>query len=307
MQGEIVRTYGILIVRRMANRRHTILTARDQEILLALDRTPLTAGQLKALSHTFAHPFGSERMVRERLFALGSAGWVCSARYATTSHGAGQNYYRLTRTGYRILYGEGAAAPTKRYFAPISIARQHHSRCLADFVVHTIIGAQRANVQFTDYFRENTLRLSVGDQCLYPDCAFQLVHADGQTFNFLVEIDNHSEQIRSTKDADSWQKKITLCEQLQSEAPQRFRVLVVTTRGGRRLRTILTLAATRAHNPQRSLLVGIPLQAYLTEPDALRGHCFLDHRLKAVSLLPPSQTAPTPKTQMPVTASGLVS
>jgi hypothetical protein len=269
----------------MATRRRTFLTARDQQILLSLDRTPLTAGQLLTLSQTFTHPFGSERMVRERLFALGAAGWVCSARYATTSHGAGQNYYRLTRTGYRILYGEAAEPPTKRYFAPLSLARQHHTRCLADFIVHTVVCAVQAGARFTDFYRENTLRLNVGEEVLYPDCAFRLMFPSGHAFNYLVEIDNHSERIRSTKDSDSWQRKITLYEQLQTGAPNRFRVLVVTTRSSERVHTILALAATLAHNPQRSLFLGIPLPAYLAESKALTFPCFYDHRRQVVSLL----------------------
>jgi len=57
-----------------------ILTGRDLEVLQAFDRTPLTAGQMLALSRTFVHPFGSERMVRERLQALGSVGWARSDR-----------------------------------------------------------------------------------------------------------------------------------------------------------------------------------------------------------------------------------
>ena len=43
-----------------------LLTARDLEILTALDRCPLTAEQLLKLSQIFAAPFTSERRVRER-------------------------------------------------------------------------------------------------------------------------------------------------------------------------------------------------------------------------------------------------
>ncbi len=261
----------------MATRRKTLLTARDEDVIQALDRTPLTAGQLRLLSEAFAHPFGSERMVRERLFALGSAGWVCSARYATTGQGAGQNYYRLTRVGYQILYGEAARPPTKRYFSPISIARQHHTRSLADFIVHTLVAANRSKVTFTGYYRENTLRLLVGQECLYPDCAFQLVLPSGQTRNYMVELDNHTERIRSTKDAESWQRKITLYEELQSAVTNRFRVLIVTTRSGERLRTILALAATLAKNPQRSIFLGTHLESYLADPSPLHSRNFLDH------------------------------
>lgn len=269
----------------MATRARRLLTGRDLEVLTALDRTVLTAGQVLKLSRTFAHPFGSERMARERLAALCSAGWVQSGRYATVGAGAGQNYYQLSRTGYRILYGERAEPPTKRYFAPVSLARQHHTRALAEFIVHTIVTAHGAGVTFTDFYRENTLRLAVGNDCLYPDCAFQLMLPDGRAFNYLVEIDNHTEQIRSTKDADSWQKKTRLYDDLQSSTTSRFRVLVVTTRSGPRLKTILALAAACTSNAQRSVLLGTTLAAYLAEEASLSAPVFLDHRLRAVSLV----------------------
>lgn len=269
----------------MATHQQRLLTGRDLEVLTALDRTVLTAGQLLKLSGTFAHRFGSERMARERLAALCSAGWVQAGRYATVGVGAGQYYYQLSRIGYRILYGERADPPTRRYFAPVSLARQHHTRSLAEFIVHTITAAHAAGVTFTDFYRENTLRLTVGKECLYPDCAFQLVLQDGRTFNYLVELDNHTEQIRSTKDADSWQKKVRLYDDLQSSASSRFRVLVVTTRSGPRLKTILALASACATNRQRSLLLGTTLPAYLAEPTATSSPVFLDHHLRAVSLI----------------------
>lgn len=269
----------------MTTRPHRLLTGRDLEILTALDRTPLSAGQLFALSRSFTHGFGSERMVRERLAAICSAGWAQAGRYATVGPGAGQNYYQLARLGYRILYGERAEAPTKRYFAPISLARQHHTKCLADFIVHTLVSAHGAGMTFTDFYRENTLRLSIGTECLYPDCAFQLILPDGREFNYLVEIDNHTEQIRSMKDADSWQKKTRLYDDLQSSSQQRFRVLVITTRSGPRLKTILALAAAQSTNRQRSVFLGASLQAYLAEPAALSAPVFLDHHLHAVSLI----------------------
>ncbi|HEX4132747.1 MAG TPA: hypothetical protein VHZ24_22120, partial [Pirellulales bacterium] len=129
------------------------------------------------------------------------------------------------------------------------------------------------------------LGMTVGNECLYPDCAFQLILPDGRMFNYLVEIDNHTEQIRSTKDADSWQKKSRLYDDLQSSSSNRFRVLVVTTRSGVRLKTILALAAALASNPQRSVLLGTPLATYLAEPAALAAPIFLDHHLRSVSLL----------------------
>ena len=147
-------------------------------------------------------------MVRERLAALGSAGWVRSGRYATTARGPGKTTTSspapATAFSTVKLPSRRRSDTSPRCRSP----RQHHTRCLADFIVHTIVAAHAAGVTFTDYYRENTLKLAVGQECLYPDCAFQLVLPDGRTFNYLVELDNHTEQIRSTKDADSWQKKI---------------------------------------------------------------------------------------------------
>ncbi len=65
--------------------------------------------------------------------------------------------------------------------------------------------------------RENSLRLQVGQENLFPDCAFELHTRDGQQFNFFVELDNGTERVRSDKDADSWQRKVRLYEQLQDQ------------------------------------------------------------------------------------------
>lgn len=270
----------------MATQPQRRLTPRDLDILVALDRTPLTAGQLVKLSRTFGQPFSSERMARERLHAIGNAGWVCAARYATTSQGAGQNYYRLTRTGYRILYGETAKPPTKRSFSPLSLGRQHHTRSLAEFLVHTLVAAHAAGVTLSDFYRENTLRLQIGDECLYPDCSFRLELPTGQAFNYLVEIDNHSERIRSMQDADSWQRKLRLYDSLQAHNGERFRVLIITTRSGPRLTHILTLASALMQNPYRSLFYGAHLPAYLAENAPLHRVCFEDHRRRRAALLP---------------------
>jgi Replication-relaxation len=265
---------------------HRLLTPRDLEILTALDRTPLTALQFLKLSQIFAHPFGSERMVRERLQALCGAGWVQSAHYATMSCGGATKYYRLTKTGYRALYGESAVPPTKRYFAPLSIGRQHHTRCLADFLVHTMVAAEQCGFVFTTFYRENTLRVCIRDECLYPDCSFQLLTPDRRELNFFVELDNHTERIRSQQDEDSWQRKLRLYDSLQSIAPNRFRVLIVTTRSSQRLNNILSLAAQILRNPYRSLFYGASLPDFLLTPDAVQVASFRDHRGRPAAMMP---------------------
>lgn len=109
------------------------LTARDVEILLALDRCPLTVQQLLKLSQTFREQrFASPRSVQDRLQKLRQAGWVRRWPLATTSRGGLPDYCKLTLLGYRLLYGASAKPPTKRYFYEVALAHQHHTHSLSE-------------------------------------------------------------------------------------------------------------------------------------------------------------------------------
>lgn len=261
-----------------------IVTERDIDILTALDRVPLTAQQMLSLSETFSHPFESDRNVRDRLQALCDAGWIRFDLYALPSNGASPKYYFLTRVGYGILHGPRSLPPTKRHFSPLSISRQHHTKALADFLVHVLRSAHRAGVCVTEFYRENTLKLSIGDDTLYPDLSFQLV-VDEQPLNFVVEIDNHTETIRSPKDTDTWERKLRLYDRLQDSIENRFRVLAITTRSTDRLRHILMTAAGVLKNPQRSLVYGIDLPSFIREQEPLHRSVFRDHFGRATALI----------------------
>ena len=73
---------------------------------------------------------------------------------ATVSRGT-LNYYKLTKSGFAVLHGECAKPPTKRYFDSISITRQHHTRCLADFLVHTLVAGHQNDVKMTGFCFSN--------------------------------------------------------------------------------------------------------------------------------------------------------
>jgi hypothetical protein len=273
----------------MANaepRRH--LTDRDVEILQALDRCPLTVNQLLKLSSTFpGQPFTSARSVQDRLQKLRHVGWLQSWPYAFATRGGAPDYYRLTLLGFRLLHGENTPPPTKRHFCEVSVARHHHTHCLAEFLVHTLTASHRRGITLKNFYRENTLPLPVDGDILYPDSVFELHTRDGRQFNYLVELDNGTERVRSEKDTESWQRKIRRYNVLQDRNyPDRFRVLVVSTRCSGRLRSILLLAAQHATNPQRALLYGIHLDDYLQEPDAVCRACFRNHRDEPIALVP---------------------
>jgi len=266
------------------NFRHTLITSRDLQIFEALDRFPHTTRQLLKISQTFARPFTQDRSLRQRLQLLCAARSLRRWRYAIATGGV-ENYYTLTLAGWRILHGPDSQPASQGHLREISVSRQFHAKCLADALVHLQVAVHRAGVTFTGFCRENSWQIAVDQQTLQPDATFDLVSPQ-QTLHFFLEQDNHTETIRSSTNLESWERRIQLYEQLQNQTAQRFRVLIVTSRCGRRLEHLLHTARRLAGNPQRRLFYGIHLPRLLQEPDAIRRACFLDHDLRAVSLLP---------------------
>src|SRR5437667_2417055 len=136
----------------------TLLTFRDTQIFYALGRCPLTVRQLLKLSETFAVPFHKPRRLQRRLQVLRAIGWVLQWRYATEGPGA-EAYYLLSPESFRLLHDEDVPLPGHRAFEPLSASRQHHTRCLADFIVHTAVAAHRSGLPLSNFHRENSLRL----------------------------------------------------------------------------------------------------------------------------------------------------
>jgi hypothetical protein len=296
------RTYDIMGDITMASTSpFRLLTTRDIEILAALDYCPLTAAQLLKLSQTFEPPFTTERRVRERLLQLCDAGRVQRWPYATAGQGA-PNYYTLSRLGYRLLHGDEAVPPSRRMFDPIGISRQHHTQSLADFIVHTAVAAYRRGLAFTGFHRENTLKLAVGSESLFPDCAFELHEPGGIARRFMVEIDAGSERIYSPKDTESWERKLRFYDRYQDSSPERFRVLILTTRSEERASRILDAAARLVTNPHRSLFYACSLPAYLGQADTLGAPCFRDHRGKDIALVPARQPPSPASSPLPTRA-----
>lgn len=268
------------------------LTSRDLEILAALDRCPLTARQLTKLSATFDDPFPVERLLRRRLQQMVESGLVRRALYvALAGRGGAPSYYLLSTLGYRMLYGQDADSPGKRFGKPVATARQYHTHALSEFLVHILISAHQSGIRMAGFCRENSVALTDGADRLFPDAAFQLILPDGRAYSFFVELDNGTERIQSERELSSWERKLRIYEATQSGSVNRFRVLAVATRSSARIPHILNAARTAARNPDRRIIYGVSLPAVLLEPAALTCPIFRDHSLQPVALLPevPSQ------------------
>src|SRR3990172_10942477 len=86
-------------------------------------------------------------------------------------------------------------------FSSNSGSRPNHvtTSPVSDFVVHTLVASHRLGCDVTNFYRENTLRLEIGDEVLYPDCAFLLRTAHRREFGFLIELDNGTERVRTSQ------------------------------------------------------------------------------------------------------------
>lgn len=261
------------------------LTERDLDLFAGLAHAPLTVRQILKLSEAFVAPFTTERRLQDRLQTLGAAGYVRRWPYATTGQGR-LYYHRLSPTAYRVLYGHSEPLPHPRAFGPVGIARHEHTFALAEFLVQTHVAAHRSGILVTKIFSENQLCLTAGEAQLYPDLPLMLRTPDRHEFTFYTEIDMGSERIHSVQNVESWERKIRFYEALADTSPDRFRVLAVTRKGTERLEHILAAASALARYPNRCLLYGIALPAYLAAPAALTAPCFRDHQGRPVSLIP---------------------
>lgn len=270
------------------------LTSRDLDILAAIDRCPLTTQQLMTASQTFAQPFTDSHHVRRRLRQLKQAGFVQSWQTAVAATGRSPDYYKLTRDGYRLLYGDDAVIPKRRHFESIAPAQHYHMLALADFIVRLVTLCFGHQIRVQHFARENQFRVEAGSFVTYPDCTFQLVMPDGRTLNYFVELDRGTERVRSKQDVESIERKLRAYDlhnaRFDARDPARPLVLFVTTRSAARIDNILNAAQAVMKNPKRTVFVACELATFQLS-DAIAQPVLRDNRNLFRQLVPNSSPA----------------
>ena len=145
----------------MPNTLHARIGPRDLELLTAIDRFPVTSAQLCRISLSFKEPFRDENNLRRRLRSLTLAGFIRSFPYAVASDGRSPRYFKLTREGYRFLYGSQAAMPKRRYFQEIRPGHHHHTLSIAELMTHLIVCGHRLGHTVQEFAPENSVCLQV--------------------------------------------------------------------------------------------------------------------------------------------------
>lgn len=262
------------------------LTERDEILLQAIDRHPLTAEQLLRTSVGFPQPFSQLRLLQRRLKKLADGGLLKSFPYALLTGGA-PRYYKLTRRGFHAINGEQAIPPTRRHFEAISPARHVHTHGLGEFLVCISVALSRRKFRWSKFARENSVKIETELGVAFPDCAFQIQNSQSN-YNYFVEFDTGSERIRSTQDVESIERKLRIYDayQLRYKAlDPRRPVVVFVTKSPERLSHILQAAQEVLKNPRRTVIVGTTLKRCLLASDPL-SEGFQDNRGRSRGLLP---------------------
>jgi hypothetical protein len=265
------------------------ITDRDLELLGAIELHPLTSEQILRLGSTFRQPFTQLRLLQRRLKRIADSGFIRSWPYSTTT-GASPHYFKLSRTGFRLLHGEHEPLPTRRYFEAIAAGHHHHTRCLGQVLVHVLTSIVGSSTVLHNFTRENYRRIETDGFTLFPDCTFQLSLASGHTFRYFVELDNGTERVRSEIYTESIERKIRGYDAYQSQFdaldPLRPVVLFITTRSSERTRHILDAARQTMRNPNRTVFLATDMRTFLSAVDPISGVCLTDNRGRKRGLLP---------------------
>ena len=143
------------------------LSKRDLALLALLEMTPLTAAQIRKASVTLGEePFRDDRRVRERMQALGDAGFAASWPAAIAGGGL-MHYYRLTVAGFRLLHPDLPDAPPRALVSEIAPSRFQHALATAEIIVHTLVAAHAARVRVAKYHGDGKLTLAAGRSFIF--------------------------------------------------------------------------------------------------------------------------------------------
>lgn len=267
-------------------------TSRDLTIMSFLNCHPLTSAQMLSVSQTFEKPFRVSQILHRRLGVLRTHELIRNWPLASRELGGSPHYWKLTRTGYRLLNGEDCTLPKRRYFEEIAIGHHAHTYALGEFLTHIYISAHQAGISIEQFARENSVKIQTETGAVYPDCSFQLVDQNGRTFNYCVELDNGTERVRSKQDVESLERKMRTYEVDQRKFsaldPNRYLVLFITTRSKKRTKHILELAGDILGDSQRTVFLAASLEQFMAG-QPFQDAILEDHKDKIRTLISPSK------------------
>jgi len=268
-------------------------TFRVDDVATFLFRTPASPEQVLEVSQTWCegNRFTSLDYTQRFLNRLCHAGWLSQSQDPAAKRFGGQFYYKLTLKGYREWKQDDRAEPPTKRFCDRLIEPKAHLIARSKFLAHFTIVAHARGFRIENDHPENTLAITVGNSTIWPDHHCELVGRFGRRFFPFFEFDRSTETLVSArKQQDTWKHKNAVYDAHQNilRGRKRIRVIPVVTESHERLRNILSRFAEQTSNPDRQLYVGVHLDDFLRDPDALCQPIFMDQNHRSTSFIPPS-------------------
>ncbi|MEM9354717.1 MAG: hypothetical protein AAGB04_00760 [Pseudomonadota bacterium] len=164
---------------------------RQEQILTALTVSQLDARQLQRLSLSFDDPFSDELYARRAMNRLLKRGLVIEHSFPDR-----RKYWRLSREGYRLVYGPDKAIPTKpSIYRAISASYERHARKLADLLVEIRVAAFLAGIEVVFIYGDHQRKLTHDGETKIPDAVVGLKLKGRKTYTIIFELDCGTEPV----------------------------------------------------------------------------------------------------------------
>lgn len=205
--------------------------------------------------------------------------------------GSGALYFRLSRTGYRLVMPE-SPLPRDSFFRETPLGNQQHTFALYDLLSRIDAAASDAGYAVPAVRRDREVCLQAEDYQVWPDATLCL-EKDGDLFHYFVEIDCGSEPIHSSKNRASLSRQVLGYDAFAANCEYRFRVLTIFTAAPLRMSGYLDMTGELMQMPNRRSLFYAAMMHQLTETtNIVLDPVFVDNRRQSQAMIPQFQTAP---------------
>ena len=244
-----------------------------------------------------------EKTALRRLQVLARGGYLYNRPYDKNGNFGATRYFQLTRKGWNWLHRIDSEIPPypKRQHEAITPSRQHHTRNLADTLIHLHCCALRRGYRMEIISGESEITINNNKGITSLDGEVEFIRIADETVRFhrLLEMECSTHTLRSEKhNKKTWQNRARVVDHdatLRIKNDQtRTRLLTFTSRSWKKAVSIAGLFKEETKNPDRQVYLGTYLQDFLSDEDGLFSPVFLDHNAKMVSALPEWALEQTP-------------
>ena len=270
----------------MSNKNRINSQQRTEQILAALTVCQLDAAQLLKLSQTFDEPFNGKLYVLRKMNKLKKNGLVYEYTFPDRC-----KYWKLSREGYRHVYGPDKPIPTKpSVYRAIRPAVERHARRLADLLVQSQLAAFRSGAEIMYLYGDHQCSLKHDGATKVPDAIVGLKLRGRKTYTIVFELDCGTEPVYSQKSRDSLDQLIRFYLAHEASHDTSYRVVTVFERATVRVEHFLDRVEQNSQDSRRRVIKAVTLDRLLAYQNPLQEPILLDYDRQVSAMLPGNES-----------------